>query len=68
MEAGLSPIAILPLPTEEDSLLVLDTKLSSYLYVVSIGASIDAATGRMVQKPNIEEAEIRAINGMKPKE
>ena len=66
MEAGLSPMAILPLPTEDDSLLVLDTKLSSYLYVVSIGASIDTATGRIVNQLNIKEAEIRAINGMKP--
>ena len=68
METDLPPVAVLPLPTEEDSLLVLDTKLSSYLYVVSIGASIDAATGRAVDQPKTEEAEIRAINGMKPNE
>ena len=62
------PIAVLPLPTEEDSLLVLDIKLSSYLYVVSIGASIDAATGCVIDQPEIETAETRAINGMKPNE
>ena len=48
------PIAVLPLPTEEDSLPVLDAKLSSYLYVVHIGTSIDAATGGPVDRLHAE--------------
>ena len=62
------PIAILPLPTEEDSLPVLDAKLSSYLYVIHIGTSIAAATGGTVDRLNTETPEIRAIHGMKPNE
>ena len=61
-------IAGLPLPTEEDSLPVLDAKLSSYLYVIHIGTSIDAATGGTVDRLKDATPEIRAINGMKPNE
>jgi hypothetical protein len=66
MGTSVPPIAVLPLPTEEDSLPVLDIKLSSYLYVVHIGTSINAATGSDVDKSKIETPETRAINGMKP--
>jgi hypothetical protein len=48
MGTGLPLIAILPLPTEADSLPVLDIKLSSHLYIVHIGTSIDAATRSVV--------------------
>ena len=68
METGVPPIAVLPLPNEGDSLAVLDAKLSSYLYVVHIGTSIDAATGSFVGESKIETPENQAIKGMKPRE
>jgi hypothetical protein len=68
METDVPPIAVLPLPTEEDSLAVLDAKLSSYLYVVHISNSIDTATGSLVGGLKMEILENQAINGMKPRE
>src|ERR1700753_2031959 len=65
MGATVPPIAVLPLPTEDDSLPVLMPKLSSYLYVLHIDASIADATG---YKSNNETVETRAINGMRPNE
>ena len=68
METGVPPIAVLPLPNEQDSLAVLDAKMSSYLYVVHIGTSIDAATGSVVGQSEIETPENQAVQGMKPRE
>lgn len=68
MEATVPPIAVLPLPAEDDSLLVLTTKLSSYLYVVHIGTSIAAATGYVSREVIYDTPESRAISGMTPHE
>ena len=62
MGTDVPPLAVLPLPTEEESLPVLDIKLSSYLYVVHIGTSIDAATGGVVHQLKVEAPETRAMN------
>ena len=59
------PIAVLPLPTEDDSLSVLMAKLSLCLYVLHIHALVVDAISRM---SNNEMAESRAMNGMRPLE
>ena len=43
MAYNVPPIAVLPFPAEDDDLVVLNAKLSSYLYVVHVGNSIAAA-------------------------
>ena len=62
------PIAVLPLPTEDDDLMTLNAKLSSYLYVVHVGNSIAAATGLIHSVPTHESSESRAIHKMRPHE
>ena len=68
MADNVPPIAVLPLPAEDDDLVVLNAKLSSYLYVVHVGNSIAAATGLIHGVPTREPPESRAIDEMRPHE
>lgn len=63
MKATVLPIAVLPLPTEDDSLSVLVLQLSLYLEVLHIHASVADTTGH---KSNNKTVETRAMYGMRP--
>lgn len=68
MEPTIPPIAVLPLPSENDSLSVLTTKLSSFLYVIHVGRSVAVATGYVPDKSIKATPESRAVDGMRPHE
>jgi hypothetical protein len=68
MTYNVPPIAVLPLPAEDDDLAVLDAKLSSYLYVVHVGNFLAAATGLIHGVPTRQSPESRAIDEMRPHE
>ena len=60
------PIAVLPLPTEDDNLPSLIPKLSSYLYVIHIGRCLAAATGYIATGSHRQIPESRAVSQMTP--
>lgn len=68
MMSTIPPIAILPLPAEDDCVGILEIKLSSYLYVLHIGNSIATATSPVHGEPKCSQPETRAIDGMRPHE
>src|ERR1700761_8950087 len=60
MTHPIPPIAVLPTPSEDDSVSILNVKLSSYLYVLHVGNSIAAATGAIHDELKHESPERRA--------
>jgi hypothetical protein len=68
MESAVPPIAALALPTDADTLAVLTTKLSSYLYVLHVKHDLAAATRSTFDEILDHTPEARARHWMTPHE